>query len=140
MFNFGIYIDIFAKVMDNFYTFEYCFFVLLWKIFRRSSEGFLKKFKEIFKDKSSLVFSSIEDVCEHIFQHDSSVSEIDITIRLIKDDARILFIDDGELYNPFNSEELLESQNIKRLQEINCEFEYTNVLGFNKPYLKLNFK
>ena len=59
------------------------------KEFSRSSEGFLRKFK----DNSSLVFSSIEDVCEHIFQHDSSVSEIDITILLIKDDARILFID-----------------------------------------------
>ena len=108
---------------------------------KNNSEGpdeFFEKIETIFKGKSSLFLSTMDDVCENIFEHDSTVNQIDITIRLIRDKAVVLFIDDGELYDPFNNEKFLESQSITKLKEIGCEFDYTNVLGFNKSYIKFN--
>jgi len=108
---------------------------------KNNSEGsdeFFEKIETIFKDKSSLFLSTMEDICENIFEHDSTVNQIDITIRLIRDKAVVLFIDDGELYNPFNNEKFLKSPSIKKLNEIDCTFDYTNVLGFNKSYIEFN--
>ena len=48
-------------------------------------------------------------------------------------------IDDGELYDPFSDDEFSESQTIRKLRENNCELEYTNVLGFNKSYVRFNY-
>ena len=53
--------------------------------------------------------------------------------------AVVLFIDDGEFYNPFNNKEFNESQTIRKLKQKNCEFDYSNVLGFNKSYVRFNY-
>ena len=81
----------------------------------------------------------MEGICENIFEHDSSVELIDITLRMINGKAVVQFIDDGELYNPFSDDEFSESQTIRKLRENNCELEYTNVLGFNKSYVRFNY-
>lgn len=93
---------------------------------------------DTFGQDSQLFAASIKDICEDIFVHDPNLDEVDITIRLINEKAVVQFIDDGELYNPFSNEELLNSSNIKKLKDINCEFDYTNVLGFNKSYIQYN--
>ena len=67
-----------------------------------------------------------------------SCNQIDVTVRLVEGNAVVLFVDDGELYNIFNNKEFMESQTIKKLKENNCEFEYTNVLGFNKSYVRFD--
>lgn len=103
------------------------------------SREFYEKIEEIFKDRLSLFISSMDGICENIFEHDSSITQIDITVRLIKGNAVVLFIDDGGLYNPFNNDEFLESSTVKKLKENNCEFEYTNVLGFNKSYVTFHY-
>jgi len=58
---------------------------------------------------------------------------------LVEGNAVVLFVDDGELYNIFNNKAFMESQTIKKLKENNCEFEYTNVLGFNKSYVRFDY-
>lgn len=103
---------------------------------RKHSEQFLTELEKIFKDKTTLVSLSMNDLCENILEND--VDEIDVTIRLLHDNAIIQFIDDGKLYNPFNNKEFTNSPNIKKLQEIGCEFDYTNVLGYNKSYFTFN--
>lgn len=103
------------------------------------SDEFFEKIETIFKGNSSLFLSSMDDVCENIFEHHPSIDQIDITVRPVNGKAVILFIDDGELYNPFNNERFLKSQTIKKLRENNCEFEYSNVLGFNKSYIIFNY-
>ena len=67
------------------------------------------------------------------------ISLIYVTVRLVDGNAVVLFIDDGELYNPFNNKKFNESQTIRKLKESNCEFNYTNVLGFNKSYVRFNY-
>ena len=103
------------------------------------SDELLEKIEAIFKDYSPLFFSSVGGICENIFEHDPSVNQIDVTVRLVDGNAVVLFIDDGELYNPFNNKKFNESQTIRKLKESNCEFDYTNVLGFNKSYVRFNY-
>lgn len=103
------------------------------------SDELLEKIETIFKDYAPLFFSSVEGICENIFEHEPSVDQIDVTVRLVDGNAVVLFIDDGELYNPFNNKKFNESQTISKLKESNCEFDYTNVLGFNKSYVRFNY-
>ena len=103
------------------------------------SDELLEKIEAIFKDYAPLFFSSVEGICENIFEHEPSVDQIDVTVRLVDGNAVVLFIDDGELYNPFNNKKFNESQIIRKLKESNCEFDYTNVLGFNKSYVRFNY-
>lgn len=98
-----------------------------------------QKVETTFKQYSPMFFSSVEGICENIFEHDSSVELIDITLRMINGKAVVQFIDDGELYDPFSDDEFSESQTIRKLRENNCELEYTNVLGFNKSYVRFNY-
>lgn len=100
------------------------------------SKDFSTKIEKIFKGDSSLFLMAMDDICENIFAHDSSLDQIDVTIRLVKDRTVVLFIDDGDLYNPFNNEKFLEYESIKKLKQAGCGFEYTNVLGFNKSYIE----
>ena len=94
--------------------------------------------EEIFGQYSQIVAASIRDTCETIFEHDPELHEVDITIRLINEMAVAQFLYEGELYNPFSNEKLLNSPNIKYLKDSNCKFEYTSVLGFNKSYIQYN--
>ena len=98
-----------------------------------------QKVETTFKQYSPIFFSSVEGICENIFEHDSSVELIDITLRMVNGKAVVQFIDDGELYNPFSDDEFSESQTIRKLRENNCELEYTNVLGFNRSYVRFNY-
>ena len=103
------------------------------------SDELSEKIETIFKDYAPLFFSSVGGICENIFEHDPSVNEIDVTVRLVGGNAVVLFIDDGELYNPFNNKKFSESQTIRKLRKNNCEFDYTSVLGFNKSYVRFNY-
>ena len=99
----------------------------------------LEKIETIFGNHVQLFFSSVDGICENIFEQDSSLSQIDITVRMANGKAVVLFIDDGEFYNPFNNKEFNESQTIRKLKQKNCEFDYSNVLGFNKSYVRFNY-
>ncbi|MBP3790843.1 MAG: hypothetical protein ILA26_02315 [Methanobrevibacter sp.] len=99
----------------------------------------LEKIETIFGNHAQLFFSSVDGICENIFEQDSSLSQIDITVRMANGKAVVLFIDDGEFYNPFNNKEFNESQTIRKLKQKNCEFDYSNVLGFNKSYVRFSY-
>lgn len=103
------------------------------------SQEFLAKIEKIFKDSTPFFFSSMDSICENIFEHDPSIDWIDVTVRLVNGKAVVIFIDDGDLYNIFNNKEFMKSQTIKKLKKSNCEFEYTTVLGFNKSYVQFNY-
>lgn len=109
------------------------------KDFNEYPEEVSQKVETTFKQYSPMFFSSVEGICENIFEHDSSVELIDITLRMVNGKAVVQFIDDGELYDPFSDDEFTESQIIRKLRENNCELEYTNVLGFNKSYVRFNY-
>ena len=100
------------------------------------SEEFLEKIEKIFKENTSLFLKGVDGMSEHIFKHDSSLTQIDVTVRIIRDKLVVLFIDDGELYNPLNNTEFLESDLFKHLKESDCKLEYTSVLGLNKTYIE----
>ncbi|WP_407376884.1 MATE family efflux transporter [Methanobrevibacter sp.] len=101
------------------------------------SEEFSKQIETIF-EKPSIVMQAIGDLSREIFEHDSKISEIDVTLRMISEKTVILLIDNGELYNPFHNEKFMNSQNIKKLADLNCKFDYASTLGFNKSYLRFN--
>ena len=90
--------------------------------------------ERIFAQNAEIFLAAMNDLCENIFEHSPDVSQIDCTLRFVNGEAVVLFIDDGDLYNPFSSEELINSPNIKKLKSIGCELDYTNVLGLNKSY------
>ena len=90
--------------------------------------------ERIFAQNAEIFLAAMKDLCENIFEHSPDVSQIDSTLRFVNGEAVVLFIDDGDLYNPFSSEELINSPNIKKLKSIGCELDYTNVLGLNKSY------
>lgn len=106
---------------------------------KEDSQEFFEKIEKIFGDYVPIFLSSMDAICENIFDHDSSLNQIDVIVRLVEGNAVVLFIDDGELYNIFKNKEFMESQTIKKLKENNCEFEYTNVLGFNKSYVRFDY-
>lgn len=100
------------------------------------SAEFDANINRIFKDLSPIFLSSMDDLCNDIFNHHEGISEIDVTIRQIKGKTVAYFIDDGDLYNPFNNEKLLNTKSIKELKENNCKLDYTSILGFNKCYIE----
>ena len=87
------------------------------------------------EDDAILISNSLNDICNDIFENKKDVQEIDITIRLIEDRLHIALTSDGMKYNPFSNEKLMKSDNIERLSKLNCEFEYDEILGFNKAYI-----
>lgn len=100
------------------------------------SGEFLEKIEKIFKENTSLFLKGVDGMSEHIFKHDSSLTQIDVTVRIIRDKLVVLFIDDGDLYNPLNNAEFIESDLFKQLNESGCKLDYTSVLGLNKTYIE----
>lgn len=90
--------------------------------------------KNIFTNHTSSLSNSINDVCNDIFEN-CDVDDIDLTIRLAGEKLYIVFTNEGRLYNPFSNEKLIESDNIRELSELDCEFDYEEILGFNKSYI-----
>ena len=68
----------------------------------------------------------------------ASSSLIDLTIRLIDGTIYVVLTTDGRLYNPFSDESLMKSDNVVELSKLNCEFDYGEVLGFNREYIVFN--
>ena len=89
------------------------------------------------KDDGIILSNSINDICKNIFENIPDLEDIDITIRLIKDELRIALTTDGARYNPFSNDKLMKSKNIEELSKLNCRFEFDEILGFNKSYIIL---
>ena len=87
------------------------------------------------KDDGIILSNSINDICKNIFENIPDLEDIDITIRLIKDELRIALTTDGARYNPFSNDKLMKSKNIEELSKLNCRFEFDEILGFNKSYI-----
>ena len=87
------------------------------------------------KDDGIILSNSINDICKNIFENIPDLEDIDITIRLIKDELRIALTTDGARYNPFSNDKLMKSKNIEELSKSNCRFEFDEILGFNKSYI-----
>ena len=94
--------------------------------------------ENVFGDDAPVISNSINDMCNNIFENESDVDDIDITIRLIDEKLYIVFTTDGTPYNPFSNDKLMKSDNMVKLSELNCQFDYDEILGFNKSYLILD--
>lgn len=89
------------------------------------------------KENSVPISNSINDICNDIFEK-TDIDDIDITIRLMDNDLYITFTTDGMMYNPFSNEDLMKSANMAKLSEMECKFDYDELLGFNKSYILIN--
>lgn len=104
------------------------------KYLDEQSGEILLHIENLFKDNAILISNSMDDICNDIFES-TSIRDIDVTIRLIDDELYIVLTTDGRLYNPFSNEDLVKSDNIEKLSELNCRFDYDDILGFNKSYV-----
>lgn len=94
----------------------------------------LRNIENVLKDTAVIISNSMDSICNDIFEN-SNVEDIDITIRLIGEDLYIALTSEGMLYNPFSNEDLMKSDNLVKLSKLNCELDYTEILGFNKTYI-----
>ena len=90
------------------------------------------------KDDAVVLSNSINDICNDIFDNNPNLEEIDLTIRLIDDELRVALTTEGAMYNPFSNDALMKSKNIEELSKLNCQFEFDEILGFNKSYIVFN--
>lgn len=115
------------------------------KYLDEESSKILIQVENIFKENAIIISNSINDICNDIFEH-IDIDDIDLTIRFMDAKLYIVFTNEGKLYNPFSNDNLMQSNNIKALSQLNCEFDYDEILGFNKTYIiydnkkKLNLK
>jgi len=108
------------------------------KYLDESSKKILIQIENLFKDDAILISNSIYDICENIFENNEEIQDIDLTIRLIDGTIYVVLTTDGRLYNPFSDESLMKSDNVVELSKLNCEFDYGEVLGFNREYIVFN--
>ena len=94
----------------------------------------LRNIENVLNDTAVIISNSMDSICNDIFEN-SNVEDIDITIRLIGEDLYIALTSEGMLYNPFSNEDLMKSDNLVKLSKLNCELDYTEILGFNKTYI-----
>ena len=94
----------------------------------------LRNIENVLNDTAVIISNSMDSICNDIFEN-SNVEDIDITIRLIGEDLYISLTSEGMLYNPFSNEDLMKSDNLVKLSKLNCELDYTEILGFNKTYI-----
>ena len=104
------------------------------KYLDEESSKILIQVENLFKENAIIISNSINDICNDIFEH-IDIDDIDLTIRLMDEKLYIVFTNEGKLYNPFSNDNLMQSNNIKALSQLNCEFDYDEILGFNKTYL-----
>lgn len=62
---------------------------------KEDSQEFFEKIEKIFGDYAPIFLSSMDAICGNIFDHDSSLNQIDVTVRLVEGNAVVLFVDDG---------------------------------------------
>lgn len=99
------------------------------------SEEILPTLEKRFSDDSIIILNSINELCNNLFEN-TDIQDIDIAIRQTdNEEVYIAFTSEGASYNPFSNENLMKSENIKRLSKLNCEFDYEEVLRFNRSYL-----
>lgn len=101
------------------------------------SKDVLLHIENIHKDDAFILSNSINDICNDIFRNNEVLDSIDIVIRAIDDEIYIIFTDDGKAYNPFSNENLMKTDNIVNLSRLGYEFNYEEILGFNKEYIVL---
>ena len=88
-------------------------------------------------DDYLIITGALEDIAKNIFTVSKTVSEIDISIILDDGFVVLRFIYDGDLYNPFNNEELFERDHIGDLNNLKHEFNYYNMFDMNFSYVKV---
>ena len=94
----------------------------------------LRNIENVLNDTAVIISNSMDSICNDIFEN-TNVEDIDITIRLIGEDLYVSLTSEGMLYNPFSNEDLMKSENLVELSKLNCELDYTEILGFNKTYI-----
>ena len=109
------------------------------KYLDEESSKILIQVENLFKENAIIISNSINDICNDIFEH-IDIDDIDLTIRFMDEKLYIVFTNEGKLYNPFSNDNLMQSNNIKALSQLNCEFDYDEILGFNKTYIIGTFK
>ena len=104
------------------------------KYLNKETREHLIHIEDLFKENAITISNSINDICNSIFEH-LDIDDIDLTIRLEDEKLYIVFTNEGKFYNPLSNNKLKQSNNIKALSKLNCQFDYDQILGFNKTYI-----
>ena len=104
---------------------------------QESNKKIIENIKHVFADDYLIITGTLEDIAKNIFTLDKSMSEIDISIIINNGFLVLRFIYDGDAYNPFENSELLKTDNIKRLNKFNHDFDYYSMFDMNFSYVKI---
>lgn len=100
-------------------------------------EDTIEKFtylENTFKEDAEIMGNSINDICMDIFKNED-IEAIDFTIRSVDETLYVVLTYEGTLYNPYSNEDLMKSDTMVKLSELNCKLDYDEILGFNKTYI-----
>lgn len=91
---------------------------------------FVLKLEEMINKKSSNITFFIDEISENILNK-SKINTIDVIVRYLEDTVTITATYQGKLNNPI-TDEINE-----KLKELNCSFEYSPILGYNRAYINI---
>ena len=106
---------------------------------QEDNKDIIRSIEDVFGGDSAIITGAFENVAKDIFITEKSVSEIDMSLIITEDRMLLRFIYDGEVYNPFNSEKLLKSDNIETLiqSDYYSSFDYYSMFDMNFAYIKI---
>ena len=104
---------------------------------QESNKEIIRNIQRVFDDDYMIITGALEDIAKNIFIVEKTVSEIDISIILNESYVILRFIYDGELYDPFKNEKLLNTEHIKALNNLNHTFNYYTMFDMNFSYVKV---
>lgn len=91
---------------------------------------FVLKLEEMINKKSPNITFFIDEISENILNK-SKINTIDVIVRYLEDTVTITATYQGKLNNPI-TDEINE-----KLKELNCSFEYSPILGYNRAYINI---
>ena len=102
---------------------------------QESNKKIIQNIQKVFNDDYLIITGALEDIAKNIFIVENTVSEIDISIILDHSHVILRFIYDGNLYDPFKNEKLLNTEHIKDLSNLNHTFNYHSMFDMNFSYV-----
>ena len=106
---------------------------------RESNKKVVENIQRVFGKDYLIIVLAPEDIANSIFVADDALSEIDISVMVDDDYMMLRFIYDGELYDPFENDELLHGEHIRDLNNFNHAFNYHSMFDMNFSYSRTEY-
>lgn len=103
--------------------------------FDEESKEVLDKIGEQYTDFIKNFGYLVNDICMDIFDFDPDLEQIDITVKFTGEMMLVSLTGEGKVYNSLRGFDFY-SRYHETFKNYDCEFEYDQVLGFNKFYIK----